>query len=58
MFAWSYEEMPGLDLFITIQSLNIRLKIKPYKKQQRTFFSYLIKQIKNEVKKLIKVGSI
>ena len=35
VFAWNYEDMPGLDSQITMHRLNIKPDVKPVKQQQR-----------------------
>jgi hypothetical protein len=37
VFAWSYEDMPGLDPQIAMHRLNINPDVKPVKQQQRRF---------------------
>ena len=37
VFAWNYEDMPGLDPRVAMHRLNINMDIKPVKKQQRQF---------------------
>ena len=37
VFAWSYEDMPGLDPQVAMHRLNIKPDIKPVKQQQRRF---------------------
>jgi len=34
VFAWSYEDMPGLNPQVTIHRLNIKMDAKPVKQQQ------------------------
>jgi len=33
IFAWSYEDMPGLDSQVAMHHLNIKLDVKPVKQQ-------------------------
>ena len=37
VFAWNYEDMPGLDPQVVIHRLNINPDAKPIKQQQRWF---------------------
>ena len=29
VFAWTYNEMPGLDLGLVVHSLNVELRVRP-----------------------------
>jgi len=53
VFAWNYEDMPGLDPQVAMHRLNINPNVKPVKKQQRWFRPKIIEAIQSEVKKLI-----
>ena len=35
VFAWNYEDMPGLDPRVAMHRLNINTNVKPVKQQQR-----------------------
>ena len=39
VFAWNYEDMPGLDPQVAMHRLNIKPDAKPVKQQQRHFSS-------------------
>jgi len=58
VFAWNYEDMPGLDPQIAMHRLNINPDAKPVKHQQRRFRPEIIEAIKSEVKKLIDSGFV
>jgi len=50
VFAWNYENMPGLDPQIAIHRLNINLDSKPIKQQQQRFCPEIMEAIESEVK--------
>lgn len=56
--AWSYEKMPGLSREIVEHSLLIKEGYKPYKQSACRFEPSIILQIKNEIKKILKVEFI
>ncbi|KAI5334587.1 hypothetical protein L3X38_024720 [Prunus dulcis] len=58
VFAWSYEEMPGLNPNLVSHTLNIELGTKPIVQPSRNFHPEIEKQIKVEVKKLLAAGFI
>ena len=58
VFAWNYEDMPGLDPQIAMHRLNIEPDIKPVKQQQRRFRPDIMEAIEAEVHKLIACGFI
>ena len=37
VFAWSHEDMPGIDLKVITHNLNIRLEVKPVIQHKRSF---------------------
>jgi len=53
VFAWNYEDMPGLDPQVAMHCLNINPDAKPVKQQQRRFRLKIMEAIQSEVKKLI-----
>ena len=53
VFAWNYENMPGLDPQVAMHRLNINSDIKPVKQQQRRFRPEIMEAIQSEVRKLI-----
>jgi len=58
VFAWNYEDMPGLDPQVAMHCLNIKPDAKPVKQQQRRFCPNIMKAIEAEVYKLIACGFI
>ena len=58
IFAWSYEDMPGLDHQVAMHSLNIKSDAKLVKQQQWWFRPDIMEVIKTEVHKLIECGFI
>ena len=58
VFAWSYEQMPGLDESLVTHELHISLGSKPIKQSARVFRPEIEIQIKEEIDKLLRVGFI
>jgi len=58
VFAWGYQDMPGLDPNVAIHKLTASESIKPIKEPQWHFHSELTIQINVEVDKLIKANFI
>ncbi|CAL9005244.1 unnamed protein product [Prunus brigantina] len=58
VFAWSYEEMPGLNPSLVSHTLNIELGTKPIVQPRRNFHPEIEKQIKVEIEKLLAAGFI
>ncbi|VVA31952.1 PREDICTED: retrotransposon, partial [Prunus dulcis] len=58
VFAWSYEEMPGLDPNLVSHTLNIELGTRPVVQPRRNFHPKVEKQIKVEIEKLLAAGFI
>lgn len=58
VFAWSYSEMPSLDLGIAMHTLNLRKDVKTIKQDQRRFRPEIMDKIKKEFQKLKDVGFI
>ena len=58
VFAWNYEDIPGLDPRVAMHRLNINSDMKPVKQQQRWFRPEIMEAIQSEVKKLIDFGFI
>ena len=56
VFAWTYDEMPGLDPGLVVHSLNVDPGIKPVVQPVRVFHTDVKGQITQEVKKLLAVG--
>ena len=53
IFAWSYEDMPGIDLGVITHCLNICLSFKPVRQKKKVFAPKKDNAIKEEVQKLI-----
>ncbi|CAL9024928.1 unnamed protein product [Prunus brigantina] len=58
VFAWSYEEMPGLNPNLVSHTLNIELGTRPVVQPRRNFHPEIEKQIKVEIEKLLAAGFI
>jgi len=58
IFAWNYEDMPGLDPQVAMHHLNIDPDAKSVKQQQWRFRLAIMEAIQSEVKKLIDSGFI
>jgi len=58
VFAWKYEEMPGLDPKPVIHKLNANPKAKPVKQPARKYYLDIEEKIKVQVNKLLKAGFI
>ena len=58
VFAWTYDEMPGLDPGLVIHALNVDPRVKPIIQPARVFHTDVETQITQEVKKLLTVGFI
>ena len=49
VFAWSYEEMPGLDPAVVVHKLAVREDVLPMKQGKRIYRPKLLPQIEAEV---------
>jgi len=58
VFAWTYDEMPGLDPGLVVHSLNVDPGIKPVIQPAKVFHTDAEAQITQEVKKLLTAGFI
>uniref|UniRef100_A0A2N9H877 Integrase catalytic domain-containing protein n=1 Tax=Fagus sylvatica TaxID=28930 RepID=A0A2N9H877_FAGSY len=58
VFAWKYDEMPGIDSGLVAHSLNVEPGTKPVVQPARTFHTEVEAQITQEVKKLLAAGFI
>ena len=58
VFAWAYDEMPGLDPSLVVHRLNIAPGTVPVKQGQRLFRPEVEVQIKQEIEKLLSAGFI
>ena len=51
VFAWSYQDMPGLDTDIVVHRLPLKEECMPIKRKQRRVKPEMLLKIKEEVKK-------
>jgi hypothetical protein len=58
VFAWQYDEMPGIDPKLVVHSLNVEPGTRPVVQPMRTFHPEVEAQITQEVKKLLSAGFI
>ena len=58
VFAWQYDEMPGIDLELVVHSLNIEPSTRPVVQPMKTFHPEVETQITQEVKKLLSASFI
>jgi hypothetical protein len=58
VFAWSYEEMPGLDPSGVMHQLAMQKNYPPAKQEQRRYRLELLPQIEAKLDKLIAAGFI
>ena len=58
VFAWSHEDMPGIDLSFITHRLNVYLSSKPVRQKKRVFVPERDNAIKEEVQKLTVVKFI
>uniref|UniRef100_A0A2N9J8Z5 RNA-directed DNA polymerase n=1 Tax=Fagus sylvatica TaxID=28930 RepID=A0A2N9J8Z5_FAGSY len=58
VFAWQYDEMPGIDSKLVAHSLNVESGTRPVVQSMRTFHPEVEAQITQEVKKLLSAGFI
>ena len=52
VFAWSHEDMPGIDSSVITHHLNVHLSSKPVRQKKRVFTPERDNAIKEEVQKL------
>ena len=58
VFAWTYDEMSGLDPGLVVHSLNMDPGVRPIVQPAKVFHTEVEAQIIQEVKKLLTVGFI
>ena len=56
IFAWSYQDMPGLDTDIVVHKIPLKPKCKPVRQALQRMKPEVILKIKEEVKKQLKAG--
>ena len=57
-FAWSHEDMPGIDPEVIVHRLKVNEHMKPIIQKRRKFNPERYRAINEEVKKLLKAGFI
>ena len=58
IFAWSYEEMSGIDPYIVVHEIKTYPMAKPVRKKLRKVHPWKAAAIKAEIEKLLKAGFI
>ena len=58
VFAWTHEDMPGIDPSVICHKLNIDPSIRPIKQKRRVFAPDRNQAISDEVEKLLTAGFI
>ena len=58
VFAWTYDEMPGLDPGLVVHSFNVDPRVKPVVQPAKVFHTNVEAQITQEVKKLLATGFV
>lgn len=58
VFAWTHEDMPGIDPSKIVHHLNVNLAMKPIKQKRRSFAPKRNQAIVKEVEKLLQAGFI
>ena len=58
VFAWSPEDMPGIDPSVIVHRLNVNPTSSPIQQKKRVFAHERDKAIADEVRKLLEVGFI
>ena len=58
VFAWSHEDMPGIDPSIIVHKLNVNPDSSPIRQKKRVFAQERDKAVAEEVRKLLEAGFI
>ena len=58
VFAWSHEDMPGIDPSVIVHRLNVNPASSPIRQKKRVFAQKRDKAITEEVRKLLEAGFI
>ena len=58
VFAWSHEDMPGIDPSIIVHRLNVNPESPPVRQKKRVFVQERDKAVAEEVRKLQEAGFI
>ena len=56
VFAWSHEDMPGIDPSVIVHRLNVNPASSPIQQNKRVFAQERDKAIAEEVRKLLEAG--
>ena len=58
IFAWSHEDMPGIDPSVIVHRLNVNPNSSPVQQKKRVFAQERDKAMAEEVRKLLEAGFI
>ena len=58
IFAWSHEDMPGIDPSVIVHRLNINPDSSPVRQKKRVFVQERDKAVAEEIRKLLEAGFI
>ena len=58
VFAWSHDDMPGIDPSVMVHRLNVNPASSPIRQKKRVFAQERDKAIAEEVRKLLEAGFI
>ena len=58
VFAWSHEDMPGINPLVIVHRLNVNSASSPIRQKKRVFAQERDKAIAEEVKKLLEADFI
>ena len=58
VFAWSHEDMPGIDPSIIVYRLNVKPNSSPVRQKKQVFAQERDKVVAEEVRKLLEAGFI
>ena len=56
IFAWSHEDMPGIDPSVIVHRLHVNPDYPPIRQKKRVFTQERDKAVAEEVKKLLEAG--
>ena len=58
IFAWSHEDMPGIDPSVIVHRLNVNPDSSPVRQKKRVFAQERDKVVAEEVRKLLEAGFV
>ena len=58
VFAWSHEDLPGIDPLVIVHRLNVNPAFSPIRQKKRVFVQERDKAVAEEVRKLLEAGFI